>query len=74
MDHGRLTDLGRAFVAERAENLTRTGPAGDEDGSASGEPTKAELYEQARELGVEGRSAMDKEQLAEHVEQARDQG
>ena len=30
-------------------------------------PTKAELYEQARRLGIEGRSKMDKAQLARAV-------
>jgi iron-sulfur cluster repair protein YtfE (RIC family) len=33
----------------------------------SGEPTKAELYEQARAAGVEGRSSMSKEELAAAV-------
>jgi Protein of unknown function (DUF2795) len=37
-------------------------------GSRSSEgPTKSELYEQARSLGVEGRSKMDKAQLARAV-------
>jgi hypothetical protein len=31
------------------------------------EPTRDELYEQARDLGVEGRSAMDKDELAAAV-------
>jgi hemerythrin superfamily protein len=74
--HDRLVEIGKAFAARRAEELTRTGPAGDQSSSGSGnaeQPTKAELYEQAKELGVEGRSTMDKEQLAEQVEQARNQ-
>jgi hypothetical protein len=36
--------------------------------SASDEPTKEELLEQARELHVEGRSSMTKEELVEAVE------
>lgn len=36
------------------------------------EPTKAELQEQARDLGVEGRSSMTKEELAEAVEEAQE--
>lgn len=39
------------------------------DGSAEGK-TKAELYEQARKLGVQGRSSMSKDELARHVAQA----
>jgi hemerythrin-like domain-containing protein len=38
--------------------------------SASGEATKQELYEQAKEAGIEGRSSMSKEELAAAVEQA----
>lgn len=67
-------ELGKAFAAKRAEELIGAGPGGQDRGSGgNGGKSKAELYEQARELGVEGRSAMDKEQLAEHVEQARRQ-
>ena len=32
-----------------------------------GGPTKAELYERARELGIEGRSKMDKAELARAI-------
>ncbi len=35
------------------------------------EPTKDELYEEAQELGVEGRSKMDKDELAQAVEKQR---
>jgi len=34
------------------------------------EPTKAELVEQARDLDIEGRSSMDKDELAEAVADA----
>jgi Protein of unknown function (DUF2795)/Rho termination factor, N-terminal domain len=36
--------------------------------SAAAEPTKAELYEQAKKLGIEGRSKMNKGELARAVE------
>ena len=39
-------------------------------GSSSGEPTKEELYEQAKEAGIEGRSTMSKAELAEAVEKS----
>lgn len=41
-------------------------PAGDTAGKS-----KAELYDKARELGVEGRSSMSKEELARHVARGR---
>jgi hemerythrin superfamily protein len=72
VDAERRVELGKAFAAKRAEELTGAGPAGGSSGGNGGK-SKAELYEEARELGVEGRSAMDKEQLAEQVEQARRQ-
>src|SRR5690606_3110540 len=40
-------------------------------GRAAGEPTKQELYEQAKQAHVPGRSSMTKEELAEAVAQAR---
>jgi len=41
-----------------------------EETHESDEPTKEELYEKAQELDVEGRSTMDKAELAEAVEEA----
>ncbi|MBV9444535.1 MAG: hemerythrin domain-containing protein [Streptosporangiaceae bacterium] len=78
VDSERLTELGKAFAAKRAEELTGAGSGSHDRRSSGGNggnggKSKAELYEEARELGVEGRSAMDKEQLAEQVEQARRQ-
>lgn len=35
-------------------------------------PTKAELYEKAQELDIEGRSTMDKDELEKAVEEAED--
>lgn len=74
VDHDQLVELGKAFAARRAAELTGTEPAeGASSGGDGAKATKAQLYEEARELGVEGRSAMDKDQLAEQVEQARNQ-
>jgi hypothetical protein len=41
-----------------------------ESETTSDEVTKAELYEQAQELDIEGRSSMDKEELTEAIEEA----
>jgi cation transport regulator ChaB len=41
----------------------------DGDGSSGG-PTKDELYEKAKELDVEGRSSMSKDELARAVDRA----
>ena len=38
--------------------------------SSSGEPTKEELYEQAKEAGIEGRSSMSKAELADAIEKS----
>ena len=38
--------------------------------SNGGEPTKAELYERAQELGIEGRSKMSKRELQRAIEAA----
>jgi ATP-dependent DNA helicase RecQ len=43
---------------------------GKSGGGSSGEPTKQELYDKAKKLGVEGRSDMSKEQLRKAVEKA----
>jgi hemerythrin superfamily protein len=57
----RLKELGTAFAEQRRKELT----GGDSGGS--GEPTKDELYEEARELDVHGRSTMNKDELAKAV-------
>ena len=38
--------------------------------ASNGEPTKAELYERAQELGIEGRSKMSKRELLRAIEAA----
>jgi hemerythrin superfamily protein len=46
---------------------SRSGPGGSSSGG-SDEPTKAELYEQAKEQDIEGRSTMSKEELKKAVD------
>lgn len=79
----RLRELGMEFATRRAKKLAGqplkavdTGGSGSGGGGqrgAEGE-TRAELYEKARDLGVEGRSTMNKEELAEQVHKAEDAG
>ena len=55
-------------VAEALRRLTeRAAPE-----EAAGGATKQELYERAKELGVEGRSDMTKEELAEAIARKQD--
>ncbi|HEX6203071.1 MAG TPA: DUF892 family protein [Thermoanaerobaculia bacterium] len=50
------------------DNVNRqAAAAGGAPGSRAEDKTKEELYEEAKELGVEGRSQMSKEELAEEV-------
>lgn len=58
--------LTRGPKTQRAAAAPKSRPRQDE--SAGDEPTKEELLEQARELNVEGRSSMSKDELAEAVE------
>lgn len=55
----RAADRLGALDPEELERQVRSG-----DGRPPDEPTKEELYEQAREAGIEGRSAMTKEELS----------
>jgi hemerythrin superfamily protein len=63
--------MGRRFLEETGQ---AGGGAGSDAGPASsgsggsGEPTKAELYDKAKEQEIEGRSTMTKEELKEAVE------
>lgn len=59
----RVRALGSPEELEKA--VERSG-----DRSSGKEPTKDELYEQAREAGVEGRSQMSKDELREAVAEA----
>jgi len=66
-----LTRLAEGGVNRRAAEGDGHRPAGRGDSrNAAGETTKEELYEEAQRLGVEGRSTMDKEQLARAVKRA----
>lgn len=59
----RRQDLGRAFAARRAAELVPSGSGGKVT-----DKSKGELYEQAKQAGVSGRSSMSKDELAEHLE------
>jgi hypothetical protein len=49
---------------------TAAAPPASNGGSSSGAPSKAELYERAKELGIEGRSKMSKQQLERAISEA----
>ncbi|GAB2868921.1 hypothetical protein GCM10027074_40700 [Streptomyces deserti] len=75
VDSDRLRELGLQFATRRAQKLAGqplSAVGGGHRQGAGGE-TRAELYEKARELGVEGRSSMTKEELAEQVSKAQEQ-
>lgn len=65
----QLRELGQAFRQRRDEELKALMAAAGAaaTGGSDGEPTKAELYEQARKADIPGRSQMDKEELQEAV-------
>jgi hemerythrin superfamily protein len=73
VDAERLVELGAAFEERRLAVLTehgfRDGPPGEGAGT-SADLSKDELYEQAKEADVPGRSKMTKEELAEAVRKA----
>ncbi|MEV0145818.1 MULTISPECIES: hemerythrin domain-containing protein [unclassified Nonomuraea] len=81
-DARKLEQLGAAFLQRRKEELTAlTGATGSSSSNGSkggsrnsskdgGEPTKAELYKQARKADVPGRSQMDKEELEQALRKA----
>jgi Rho termination factor-like protein len=58
-----------AVVAETRE--ARPGPRGLRRRERREEPTREELYEEAKRLGIDGRSTMRKRELARAVERAR---
>lgn len=72
----RLRELGLQFATRRSRKLAGRplkAAGGGTDAARQQETeggTRAELYEKARELGVEGRSSMNKEELAQEVSKA----
>ncbi|HET8617256.1 MAG TPA: hemerythrin domain-containing protein [Actinomycetales bacterium] len=65
--------MGRRFLEETGQSDggagSDAGPASSgSSGSGSDEPTKAELYEKAKEQDVEGRSTMTKDELKQALE------
>ncbi|MTE26737.1 DUF7218 family protein [Winogradskyella ouciana] len=56
---------GKGYSKEKSARITNTPNAGKKGGKASPyeEWTKAELYEQAKNVGIDGRSKMSKKQL-----------
>jgi hemerythrin superfamily protein len=65
----RLATIGEELEAAKQRHLAGGGSSGggSSSGESSGDASKAELYEQAKEMDVEGRSSMTKEELAEAV-------
>jgi hemerythrin superfamily protein len=57
--------LGERFAAQTGRSEVR--PDQTVSGSASDEPSKAELYEQAKKADIPGRSSMTKEELAKAI-------
>lgn len=55
----------KGYSKEKAARIANTSNAGKKGGSATTyeERTKEELYQQAKELGINGRSNMDKSEL-----------
>lgn len=60
-----LRDQG--YSKEKAARIANSENSGEKGGKASKyeERTKEELYEQAKEIGIDGRSKMDKQELIE---------
>ncbi|MFF8384574.1 hemerythrin domain-containing protein [Streptomyces kanasensis] len=73
-DEERLRTMGEEFAEQRAEELAGgSGDAGGGEGAGRSDLTgltRDELYERARQLGVEGRSSMKKDELLEQVQGA----
>ena len=55
----------KGYSKEKAARIANTQNAGKKGGNSApyGEWTKDELYDQAKKVGIEGRSKMDKKQL-----------
>lgn len=70
---GRLVDLDSALRESLQSRLSdrRAEQAGREAGLRGGPPTKKNLLERAKELGIRGRTKMSRAELAAAVDQAR---
>ena len=68
----RLRELGQAFAARRAQELTGQGFGAGGGTGASGK-TREELYDEARMLDVPGRSSMSKDELARGIQHEQSQ-
>ncbi len=55
----------KGYSKEKAARIANTPDSGKKGGTASGyeDRTKKELYDKAKEVGIEGRSKMDKKEL-----------
>src|SRR3954467_7493877 len=76
VDADKLDELGQSFEEIRAKELeiagiTAGGSTSGAEESGADQASRAELYEQAKEAGIPGRSNMTKEQLAQAL---RDEG
>lgn len=71
IQHHVEEEEGEAFPRLREANGGDGRSSSTGSGRGGAEPTRDELYEQAQELGITGRSEMTKEQLRRAVEQAR---
>lgn len=60
-------DDGGEVLKSGSELSKASGGSGSSSGGGSDEPTKAELYEKAKDEGVDGRSKMDKGELKDAV-------
>jgi len=71
-EHAPGASSGSASGSSASGSSSRGSASADgSSASANGaEPTKAELYERAQELGIEGRSKMSKQQLKRAIESA----
>ena len=59
--------LGERFAAQTGRAEVRADQVGAGAGAGSGEPSKAELYEQAKRADIPGRSSMTKNELAKAI-------